>query len=89
MNNDNGYMHSYFSKIVYLHIFKPTNVGNVWIKISKSHHFFYFRLTDVSALKVKMQDWIKNPSKHTHIYLFKKRERESNYLFVWKKYGLN
>ena len=29
MNNDNRYMHSYFSKIVYLHIYTPTGVGNV------------------------------------------------------------
>ena len=56
MNNDNRYMHSYFSKIVYLHIYTSTDVDNVWVKMRKSHHFFYFRLTDVSALKVKMQD---------------------------------
>ena len=29
MNSYNWYMHSYYNKIVYLHIYTPTNVGNI------------------------------------------------------------
>ena len=50
MNSTCGYMHNYCNKIVYIHIFTATNLGYSWAKICIYVHFFYFRLTDVSAL---------------------------------------
>ena len=42
-------MHNYRSKMVYLHIFRPTDVGAFWAKMFIYDDFFYFRLTYVSA----------------------------------------
>ena len=50
MNNDSGYMHSYYRKIVYLRIYTPIKVGNFWAKMCIFYHFFYFRLIGVNAL---------------------------------------
>ena len=50
MNSTCGYMHNYCNKIVYIHIFTTTNMGTFWPKRCIYVHFFYFRLTDVSAL---------------------------------------
>ena len=50
MNNNYGYIHNYFSKIVYIHIFTTTNMGTFWPKRCIYVHFFYFRLADMSAL---------------------------------------
>ena len=50
MNSNCGYMHNYYNKIVYIHIFIATNLDSSWAKICIYVHFFYFRLTNVSAL---------------------------------------
>ena len=51
MNSNYRYMHNYCSKIVYMHIFTSTDVGTFWAKMCIYDNFFYFRLTNVSALK--------------------------------------
>ena len=33
MNNNCVYIHNYYSKMVYLHIFRLTNVGTFWPKM--------------------------------------------------------
>ena len=33
MNSNYGFVHNYFSKIVYIHIFTTTNVGTFWPKM--------------------------------------------------------
>ena len=50
INNDSRYMHNYCSKIVYLRIYTPIEVGNFSAKMCIFYHFFYFRFTGVSAL---------------------------------------
>lgn len=53
MTSDNGYMHNYYNKFVYLHIYTPTtNLGNLWEKICTFYNFFYYKLTDVNAHKL-------------------------------------
>ena len=51
INNNREYTHSYYSKIVYMHIFTPTDVGTFWAKMCIYDNFFYFRLANMSALK--------------------------------------
>ena len=43
-------MHGYCSTYVFIHNFTPTDVGVFLVKMCISQHFFYFALTDASAL---------------------------------------
>ena len=53
MTNDSGYMHNYYNKFVYLHIYTPTtNFSNLWAKVWTFYNFLYYKLTDVNALKL-------------------------------------
>ena len=38
MNSDSEYMHSYYSKIVYLHIYTLTDMDHFWTKIYIFYH---------------------------------------------------
>ena len=42
MNSNYAYMHNYYSKMIYLHISTPTNVGTFWPKMCIYNHFFEF-----------------------------------------------
>ena len=44
-------MHGYYSTCAFMHNFTPTDVGVFLVKMCISQHFFYFALTDASALK--------------------------------------
>lgn len=50
MNSNYVYMHNYCSKMLYLHVFTPTDVGTFSPKMCMYDHFLYFRLTNVSTL---------------------------------------
>ena len=43
-------MHGYYSTYVFMHNFAPTDVGVFLVKMCISQPFFYFALTDASAL---------------------------------------
>ena len=44
-------MHGYCSTCAFMHNFTPTDVGVFFVKMCISQYFFYFALTDASALK--------------------------------------
>ena len=45
-------MHSYCTKIVYMHIFTPTDVSTFWAQMCIRDNFFYFWLTNGSAIEM-------------------------------------